>query len=61
MKVRMFLCFPQVVHWQSPYMHAYYPSLTSWPSMLGEMLSDAICCVGFTWVWLIFFSHKDFT
>lgn len=41
---------PQVVHWQSPHMHAYYPSLTSWPSMLGDMLADAINCVGFTWV-----------
>lgn len=40
----------QVVHWQSPHMHAYYPSLTSWPSMLGDMLADAINCVGFTWV-----------
>ncbi|KAG7218272.1 hypothetical protein INR49_010330 [Caranx melampygus] len=40
---------PGVVHWQSPHMHAYYPSLTSWPSMLGEMLADAINCVGFTW------------
>ncbi|KAG7482920.1 histidine decarboxylase [Solea senegalensis] len=30
-------------------MHAYYPSLTSWPSMLGDMLADAINCVGFTW------------
>lgn len=42
--------FAQVVHWQSPHMHAYYPSLTSWPSMLGDMLADAINCVGFTWV-----------
>ncbi|KAM9410744.1 histidine decarboxylase [Pholidichthys leucotaenia] len=40
---------PGVVHWQSPHMHAYYPSLTSWPSMLGDMLANAINCVGFTW------------
>ncbi|XP_061596359.1 histidine decarboxylase isoform X1 [Cololabis saira] len=40
---------PGVVHWQSPHMHAYFPSLTSWPSMLGDMLADAINCVGFTW------------
>ncbi|KAG8001271.1 Histidine decarboxylase [Nibea albiflora] len=40
---------PGVVHWQSPHMHAYYPSLTSWASMLGDMLSDAINCIGFTW------------
>lgn len=43
------LCF-QVVHWQSPHMHAYYPALTSWPSLLGDMLADAINCLGFTWV-----------
>uniref|UniRef100_A0A673BNV0 Histidine decarboxylase n=2 Tax=Sphaeramia orbicularis TaxID=375764 RepID=A0A673BNV0_9TELE len=40
---------PGMVHWQSPHMHAYYPSLTSWPSMLGDMLADALNCVGFTW------------
>ncbi|XP_030580553.1 histidine decarboxylase-like isoform X1 [Archocentrus centrarchus] len=40
---------PGVVHWQSPHMHAYYPNLTSWPSMLGDMLADAINCIGFTW------------
>lgn len=43
------LCL-QVVHWQSPHMHAYYPALTSWPSLLGDMLADAINCLGFTWV-----------
>ncbi|KAB1277176.1 Histidine decarboxylase [Camelus dromedarius] len=42
------LCL-QVVHWQSPHMHAYYPALTSWPSLLGDMLADAINCLGFTW------------
>ncbi|XP_056134131.1 histidine decarboxylase [Lampris incognitus] len=40
---------PGVVHWQSPHMHAYYPSLTSWPSLLADMLADAINCIGFTW------------
>ncbi|XP_072321675.1 histidine decarboxylase [Eucyclogobius newberryi] len=40
---------PGVVHWQSPYMHAYFPALTSWPSLLGDMLADAINCLGFTW------------
>ncbi|XP_068172752.1 histidine decarboxylase [Antennarius striatus] len=40
---------PGMVHWQSPHMHAFYPCLTSWPSMLGEMLSNAFNCVGFTW------------
>lgn len=31
-------------------MHAYFPALTSWPSLLGDMLADAINCLGFTWV-----------
>ncbi|NXL96633.1 DCHS decarboxylase, partial [Tyrannus savana] len=47
------IIMPGVVHWQSPHMHAYFPALTSWPSLLGDMLADAINCLGFTWV--IFF------
>ncbi|GAB6023817.1 hypothetical protein CHUAL_014223 [Chamberlinius hualienensis] len=40
---------PGVTHWQSPYMHAYFPALNSYPSLLGDMLADAINCLGFTW------------
>ncbi|RUS75501.1 hypothetical protein EGW08_016735, partial [Elysia chlorotica] len=40
---------PGVTHWQSPYMHAYFPALNCYPSMLGDMLADAINCLGFTW------------
>uniref|UniRef100_A0A8D8X543 Histidine decarboxylase n=1 Tax=Cacopsylla melanoneura TaxID=428564 RepID=A0A8D8X543_9HEMI len=40
---------PGMTHWQSPYMHAYFPALNSYPSLLGDMLSDAINCLGFTW------------
>ncbi|KAM9824983.1 histidine decarboxylase-like isoform 2-T2 [Syngnathus typhle] len=40
---------PGVVHWQSPHMHAFFPNMTSWPSMLADMLANAIGCVGFTW------------
>lgn len=36
-------------------MHAYFPALTSWPSLLGDMLADAINCLGFTWVNYSFF------
>ncbi|XP_061078548.1 histidine decarboxylase [Conger conger] len=43
------IIMPGVVHWQSPHMHAYFPALNSWPSLLGEMLADAINCLGFTW------------
>ncbi|XP_049573577.1 histidine decarboxylase isoform X2 [Syngnathus scovelli] len=39
----------KVVHWQSPHMHAFFANVTSWPSMLADMLANAIGCVGFTW------------
>lgn len=29
--------------------HAYFPSGNSFPSILGDMLSDAIGCIGFSW------------
>ena len=41
---------PGVTHWQSPYMHAYFPALSSYPSLLGDMLANGINCLGFTWV-----------
>ncbi|GFG38846.1 hypothetical protein Cfor_03498, partial [Coptotermes formosanus] len=40
---------PGVTHWQHPRFHAYFPSGNSYPSILGDMLSDAIGCVGFSW------------
>ncbi|KAL7029992.1 hypothetical protein ACKWTF_006465 [Chironomus riparius] len=40
---------PGVVNWQSPHMHAYFPALNSFPSLLGDMLADAINSLGFTW------------
>lgn len=43
---------PGITHWQSPHMHAYFPALNSGPSLLGDMLADAINCLGFTWVGL---------
>ncbi|KAJ8924142.1 hypothetical protein NQ315_006926 [Exocentrus adspersus] len=43
------IVMPGVTHWQSPHMHAYFPALNSYPSMLGEMLTNAINCLGFTW------------
>ncbi|XP_074032480.1 histidine decarboxylase isoform X2 [Leptinotarsa decemlineata] len=43
------IIMPGVTHWQSPQMHAYFPALNSYPSMLGEMLTNAINCIGFTW------------
>lgn len=40
---------PGLTHWQSPHMHAYFPALNSFPSLLGDMLADAVNCLGFTW------------
>ncbi|XP_061381414.1 histidine decarboxylase isoform X5 [Danaus plexippus] len=40
---------PGIVHWQSPHMHAYFPALTSYPSIMGEMLSSAMNVLCFTW------------
>lgn len=41
---------PGITHWQSPHMHAYFPATNSFPSLLGDMLADAVNCLGFTWV-----------
>ncbi|XP_025421978.1 histidine decarboxylase [Sipha flava] len=43
------IIMPGITHWQSPQMHAYFPALNSFPSLLGDMLADAINCLGFTW------------
>ncbi|XP_071500096.1 aromatic-L-amino-acid decarboxylase-like [Diadema antillarum] len=40
---------PGVTHWQHPRFHAYFPAGNSYPSILADMLSDAIGCVGFSW------------
>lgn len=41
---------PGVTHWHSPQFHAYYPTGNSYPSLLADMLSGAIGCIGFTWI-----------
>ena len=38
-----------MTHWQHPRFHAYFPAGNSYPSILADMLSDAIGCVGFSW------------
>ncbi|XP_030761693.1 tyrosine decarboxylase-like [Sitophilus oryzae] len=40
---------PGITHWQHPRFHAYFPSGNSYPSILADMLSDAIGCIGFSW------------
>jgi len=41
---------PGVTHWHSPQFHAYFPTGNSWPAILGDILSDAIGCIGFSWI-----------
>ena len=41
---------PGVTHWHSPNFHAYFPSGNSYPAICADILSDAIGCVGFTWI-----------
>ncbi|CAL8096804.1 unnamed protein product [Calicophoron daubneyi] len=40
---------PGLTHWQHPGFHAYFPSASSTPSVLADMLSTALGCVGFSW------------
>nr|CAD7424454.1 unnamed protein product [Timema monikensis] len=39
---------PGIAHWQSPHMHGY-SAINSFPSLLGDMLANAINCLGFSW------------
>ncbi|KAJ9576935.1 hypothetical protein L9F63_006501 [Diploptera punctata] len=41
---------PGVTHWQSPNFHAYFPCLTSYPSIVGEILSAGINSIGLNWI-----------
>ena len=42
---------PGVTHWHSPNFHAYYPTANSYPAILGDILSNAISCIGFSRVY----------
>jgi glutamate/tyrosine decarboxylase-like PLP-dependent enzyme len=33
---------PGMTHWQSPHFHAFYPSQTSYPAIIGEMLAAGL-------------------
>ncbi|XP_057325685.1 aromatic-L-amino-acid decarboxylase [Microplitis mediator] len=41
---------PGVTHWHSPRFHAYFPTAQSYPSIVADMLSGAIACIGFSWI-----------
>ncbi|OQV23588.1 Aromatic-L-amino-acid decarboxylase [Hypsibius exemplaris] len=40
---------PGITHWHSPRFNAFFPTANSYPAILGDILSDAIGCIGFTW------------
>eukprot|EP00057_Strongylocentrotus_purpuratus_P035276 XP_798399.1 PREDICTED: aromatic-L-amino-acid decarboxylase [Strongylocentrotus purpuratus] len=44
------LIMPGVTQWNHPNFHAYFPTANSFASLLGDMLSGAIACVGFSWI-----------
>lgn len=41
---------PGITHWQSPNFHAYYPTQTSYPAIVGSLLASGLGVVGFSWV-----------
>src|ERR1700675_595347 len=43
------LIVPGVTHWQSPNFFAYFPSNTSGPAILGELLSAGLGVQGMLW------------
>src|SRR5438128_4095261 len=43
------LIMPGITHWQSPNFFAYFPSNTSGPSILGDLLSSGLGVQGMLW------------
>ncbi|KAM8770576.1 aromatic-L-amino-acid decarboxylase [Rhynchonycteris naso] len=43
------IIMPGVTHWHSPRFFAYFPTASSYPAMLADMLCGAIGCIGFSW------------
>lgn len=41
---------PGITNWQSPNFHAYYPTQSSYPSIVGDILASGLGIVGFSWV-----------
>lgn len=44
------IIMPGVTHWQSPNFYAFFPSNTSGPSILGDLLSSGLGVQGMLWV-----------
>ena len=43
------IIMPGITHWQSPNFYAYYPANTSFPSILGDLLSSGLGVQGMIW------------
>ncbi|GFT18513.1 tyrosine decarboxylase [Nephila pilipes] len=43
------IILPGLTHWLHPHFHAFFPIGCSYPSLLGEIMSDALACNGFSW------------
>ncbi len=43
------IIMPGITHWQSPNFYAYFPANTSFPSILGELLSAGLGVQGMIW------------
>jgi aromatic-L-amino-acid/L-tryptophan decarboxylase len=41
---------PGITHWQSPNFHAYFPTQTSYPAIVGDIFSAGLGVLGTTWV-----------
>ena len=57
--INFFFSYVKVTHWHSPYFHGYFAPGSSYPSILGDMLSDAIGCIGFSWVCIFCISSSS--
>ncbi|XP_028162826.1 3,4-dihydroxyphenylacetaldehyde synthase-like [Ostrinia furnacalis] len=44
------IIMPGVTHWHSPRFHAFYPTGASYASMVGNILSDGLGVIGFSWL-----------
>lgn len=43
------IIMPGITHWQSPRFHAYFPANSSFPSILGDLLSSGLGVQGMIW------------
>ncbi len=43
------IVLPGITHWQSPSFHAYFPGNSSFPSLLGEMLTSTLAAQCMIW------------